>query len=72
MPSTSRKPLCTFPIYGRFLAAATSFLPPRGRRWLSKQMGTDRVFLDFDTAARAAYEQRAQTATGVIEAPKTD
>ena len=43
-----------------------------GRRWLSEKMGTDRVFLDFDTTARAAYEQRAQTATGVLEPPKSD
>lgn len=55
----------------RFVAAATAFLPPRGRRWLSAKMGTDRVFLDFDTHARAAYEQRAQTATGVLEPPNT-
>ncbi|MGY4710838.1 SDR family oxidoreductase [Mycolicibacterium sp. CBM1] len=53
----------------RFVAAATAFLPPRGRRWLSKKMGTDRVFLDVDTTARAAYEQRAQAATGVLETP---
>jgi len=53
----------------RFVAAATAFLPARGRRWLSAKMGTDRVFLDFDTNARAAYEQRAQTATGVLETP---
>lgn len=66
------KTAVSVPYYGRFLAAATAFLPPRGRRWLSKQMGTDRVFLDFDTSARAAYEQRAQTATGVIEPPKGD
>jgi len=51
----------------RFIAAATAFLPPRGRRWLSDTMGTSRVFLDVDTAARAAYEQRAQSATGVVE-----
>jgi hypothetical protein len=31
-------------------------------------MGTSRVFLDFDTTARAAYEQRARSATGVVEA----
>ena len=52
----------------RFVAAATAFLPPRGRRWLSEKMGTARVFLDVDAAARAAYEQRAQSATGVLEA----
>jgi short-subunit dehydrogenase len=51
----------------RFIAAATSVLGPRGRRWLSKQLGNDRVFLDFDTRARAQYEDRAQHATGVVE-----
>ena len=49
--------------------AATAILGPRGRRWLSAKMGTARVFLDFDTSARASYEQRAQTATGVLEPP---
>ena len=53
----------------RFVAASTAFLPPRGRRWLSAKMGTDRVFLDLDNAARAAYEKRAQSATGVAETP---
>jgi len=66
------KSAVSVPYYGRFMAAATAFLPPRGRRWLSAKMGTDRVFLDFDTTARAAYEQRAQTATGVLEPPKID
>ena len=51
----------------RFIAATTAFLPPRGRRWLSARMGTDRVFLDLDNSARAAYERRAQSATGVLE-----
>jgi len=51
----------------RFVGAATSMLGPRGRRWLSKKMGNDRVFLDFDRTARQGYEDRAQTATGVIE-----
>jgi short-subunit dehydrogenase len=51
----------------RFVGVATSMLGPRGRRWLSKKMGNDRVFLDFDRAARQGYEDRAQTATGVIE-----
>ena len=54
----------------RFIGAAAAFLPPRGRRWLSARTGTDRVFLDLDTAARAAYEQRAQSATGMVEAPE--
>jgi short-subunit dehydrogenase len=51
----------------RFVGAVTSMLGPRGRRWLSKQMGNDRVFLDFDTRARQDYETRAQSATGVID-----
>ena len=51
----------------RFVGAATSMLGPRGRRWLSKQMGNDRVFLDFDTQERQTYEDRAQNATGVVD-----
>jgi short-subunit dehydrogenase len=51
----------------RFIGAATSMLGPRGRRWLSKRMGNDRVFLDFDARARADYENRAQRATGVVD-----
>ena len=53
----------------RFIGAATSMLGPRGRRWLSKQMGNDRVFLDYDVTARKSYEDRAQAAVGVVEAP---
>jgi hypothetical protein len=51
----------------RFVAATASMLGPRGRRWLNKRLGLDRVFLDFDTTARKEYEERAQQATGVIE-----
>ncbi|MCW2652162.1 MAG: hypothetical protein QOE41_170 [Mycobacterium sp.] len=51
----------------RFVAATASMLGPRGRRWLNKRLGLDRVFLDFDTTARKEYEERAQHATGVIE-----
>lgn len=51
----------------RFIGAVTSMLGPRGRRWLSKQMGNDHVFLDFDKTARQSYEARAQSATGVVE-----
>lgn len=54
----------------RFVASMTAMLPPRGRRWLSKTMGTDQVFMNLDNAARASYEQRAQSATGVVETPK--
>jgi short-subunit dehydrogenase len=53
----------------RFVGAVTSMLGPRGRRWLSKQMGNDHVFLDFDTTARKSYEDRAQAAQGVLEKP---
>ena len=42
--------------------AITQLLPPKGRRWLSHKMGNDTVFLNFDTTARAGYEQRAQSA----------
>lgn len=52
----------------RFVGAMTSMLGPRGRRWLSKQMGSDRVFLDYDVTARKSYEDRAQAAVGVVEA----
>lgn len=62
------KTIVSVPYSLRFIAAATAFLPPRGRRWLSAKTGTARVFLDFDTSARAAYEKRAQSATGVVEA----
>ncbi|OBI43692.1 short-chain dehydrogenase [Mycobacterium kyorinense] len=51
----------------RFIGIITMLLPSRGRRWLGKKMGTDTVFLNFDTTARAAYEDRAQHATGVVE-----
>jgi NADP-dependent 3-hydroxy acid dehydrogenase YdfG len=51
----------------RFIAALASMLGPRGRRWLNKRLGLDRVFLDVDTGARRAYEDRAQHATGIVE-----
>lgn len=51
----------------RYIAAASAFLPAKGRRWLASKMGTARVFLDYDASARAAYEQRAQSATGLVE-----
>jgi hypothetical protein len=51
----------------RFVGAVTAMLGPRARRWLSKQTGNDRVFLDFDVAARQSYENRAQSATGVVD-----
>jgi short-subunit dehydrogenase len=52
---------------GRLIAVMAQLLPDRGRRWLNKKMGNDTVFLNFDTTARRAYEDRAQHATGVVE-----
>lgn len=51
----------------RFTAAAASMLGPRGRRWMNRKLGLDQVFLEFDKTARQGYEDRAQSATGVIE-----
>lgn len=51
----------------RSIGIMTMLLPTRTRRWLAKLAGTDTVFLNLDTKARAAYEERAQHATGVIE-----
>jgi hypothetical protein len=45
----------------------TTLLPDGGRRWLSKKMGNDTVFLNLDNTARRSYEDRAQHATGVVE-----
>ncbi len=55
------------PRYGRFMAATAQMLGPRGRRWLNKKLGNDRVFLDFDPTARQHYEDRAQHALGVTD-----
>ena len=52
---------------GRWIAVVATLLPDRGRRWLNKKMGNDTVFLNLDTTARRAYEDRAQHATGVVE-----
>lgn len=53
----------------RPISILSQLLPPRGRRWLSHKLGNDTVFMNFDAAARAAYENRAQSAIGVIEEP---
>ena len=60
------KSAVTVPYPLRFVAAMTATLSPRARRWLGKRAGTDRVFLDVDTTARAAYEERAQSAIGIV------
>lgn len=51
----------------RAVGAMTQLLPPKARRWLTHRTGNDTVFLSVDSAARADYEQRAQTATGVLD-----
>lgn len=51
----------------RFTASVTAMLPPRARRFVSKKMGTDTVFLTFDRTERKQYEDRAQAAQGVLE-----
>ncbi|MEH3139195.1 MAG: SDR family oxidoreductase [Mycobacterium kyogaense] len=51
----------------RFTAQAAQMLGPRGRRWMNRKLGLDNVFLEFDTTKRAGYEQRAQSALGVVE-----
>jgi len=59
--------LTSVPRLGRAPSVLATLLPDRGRRWLNKKAGNDTVFLNFDTAARQAYEDRAQHATGVVE-----
>ncbi len=51
----------------RAVGVMTQLLPPKARRWLTHRTGNDTVFLNVDSAARADYERRAQTATGVLE-----
>ncbi|MFS0898608.1 SDR family oxidoreductase [Mycolicibacterium litorale] len=55
------------PPFLRFTAQAAQLLGPRGRRWMNRKLGLDNVFLEFDTAKRKSYEDRAQTALGVVE-----
>lgn len=50
----------------RFVLGPIGLLGPRGRRWVGRRFGTDKVFLEFDTTARSGYEQRAQDALGVV------
>jgi hypothetical protein len=33
-------------------------MPLRTRRWIGRRTGLDAMFLDYDHAARAAYEER--------------
>lgn len=50
----------------RFVLGPIGLLGPRGRRWVGRRFGTDKVFLEFDSAARSGYERRAQDALGVV------
>jgi len=50
----------------RFLVGLLNLLGPRGRRWVNRRTGTDRMFLDFDAGVRQSYEERAQAATGMV------
>jgi short-subunit dehydrogenase len=59
VPSAVRIPLTVIAMLG-----------PRGRRWVQRRTGSDRVFLDFDPSARQSYEDRAQHATGLAPAEK--
>jgi NAD(P)-dependent dehydrogenase (short-subunit alcohol dehydrogenase family) len=52
----------------RLVGPVVSMLGPRSRRWFNKRIGADKLFLDdVDHAARAFYEERAQSALGVVE-----
>ncbi|KAA8969155.1 SDR family oxidoreductase [Mycobacterium sp.] len=55
------------PGVSRYIGILTMLLPTRARRWLGNKTGTSTVFLNLDTEARAAYEDRAQHAIGVVE-----
>jgi NADP-dependent 3-hydroxy acid dehydrogenase YdfG len=55
------------PGWGRIVGITAMMLPTRGRRWLNKKMRNDTVFLDVNTEARRAYEDRAQHATGIVD-----
>jgi short-subunit dehydrogenase len=61
------KTLVSVPPPLRFVGALFGVLPAGGRRFINKRTGNDRVFLDFDADTRQRYEQRAQSALGVIE-----
>ncbi|STZ74206.1 short-chain alcohol dehydrogenase [Mycolicibacterium fortuitum] len=53
----------------RFIAPLMSMMGPRSRRRLNKLVGSDRAFLDYDGAARRAYQQRIDTAMGANDIP---
>lgn len=50
----------------RMVSPMLSMLGPRTRRWLNRRVGADRLFLDFDSDARSAYHQRAESASGLV------
>lgn len=52
----------------RFASPLLSMMGPRTRRRTNRIVGSDRLFLDLDTEARASYQRRAESATGVLRA----
>jgi len=52
------RPQATVPARLSFSAAQWSLMPQRTRRWLSARTGMGSMFLDYDHAARSAYEER--------------
>lgn len=52
------RPYATVPPRLAFSAAQWTLMPQRTRRWLSAKTGMGTMFLDFDHAARASYEER--------------
>ena len=56
----------TVPAGIRFPLAAIAMFGPRGRRWVQRRTGADRVFLDVDADARRNYDDRAEHATGLV------
>ncbi|MDH6246520.1 SDR family oxidoreductase [Mycobacterium sp. OTB74] len=50
----------TIPRSMRVVAPLMSMMGPRSRRWLNRRVGSDRAFLEFDSDARRAYQQRIE------------
>ena len=67
----TKKTQVSVPGFAQVASILAMLLPTRGRRWLNRRTGNDRVFLDLDTAARQAYAQRAQSSTGLAEPDET-
>ncbi|QZY47017.1 SDR family oxidoreductase [Mycolicibacterium austroafricanum] len=57
-----KKPVIVLPASGRLTLWMSANLPVRARDVFMRISGGDRVFMDVDTAARAAYDKRISTA----------